>query len=69
MVGHAMAGKDLQSVSYKYDFSKQEACNLQLEINTKTKDLERRIRSNSPRSTQPTEMWGFNTHCHCAPAM
>ena len=36
MVGHAMAGKDLQSVSYKYDFSKQEACNLQLEINTKT---------------------------------
>ena len=31
-----MAGKDLQSVSYKYDFSKQEACNLQLEINTKT---------------------------------
>ena len=36
MIGHAMAGKNLQSVSYKYDFSKQEACNLQLEINTKT---------------------------------
>ena len=36
VIGHAMAGKDLQSVSYKYDFSKQEACNLQLEINTKT---------------------------------
>ena len=33
------------------------------------KDLERRMRRNSLRSTQPTKMWGFNTHCHCAPAM
>ena len=36
VIGHAMTGKDLQSVSYKYDFSKKEACNLQLEIYTKT---------------------------------